>query len=218
MIKVMDVGCFNAMKIKCSTVVLILLLSFQVSGQNQNTVQADQNRPQGQNQGATTKADQGWPRSIDEDSLKKFEPVPAYQLSDSTRQTVIKSSIDPLWPLWQQRSYGFGLKPDRTSIPVVIDAPLQVNSFLQLRTNARSQRRWGCHFMEAYSIFDNISRFTMLIDKHIELDRPVAELYYFGNKYNTSEEGYNWVRIGSDVRGHSYLFSRDRAVFTDPWS
>lgn len=154
-----------------------------------------------------------YPLAAQVDTLKTFEPTTPYQLADTSRQTVFKSSVDPSWPLWEQRSYGYGLKADKTKIPLVIDAPLQVNSFLQLRTNSRMQRRWGYHFLEAYSVFDNISRFTMLMDKHIELGRPVAELYYFGNRYNTSEAGYNWVRIGSDVRGHSFLFSRDQAVF-----
>jgi hypothetical protein len=104
------------------------------------------------------------------------------------------------------------MDPSRIPLPVTVDAPLQVNSMIQLRTDGKYARRWGYHCLEAYSL-DKISRFTLLMDKHVELGRPVAELYYFGDKYTTSEEGYNWLRIGSDVKRHSYMFSRDHAVF-----
>ena len=53
----------------------------------------------------------------------------------------------------------------------------------------------------------------MLVNKHVELGKPVAEMYYYGTVYNHSEDAYNWFRIGSDVRQHSFLFSRDKAVF-----
>ena len=53
----------------------------------------------------------------------------------------------------------------------------------------------------------------MLVNKHVELEKPVAEMYYYGTVYNHSEPAYNWFRIGSDVRNHSYLFSRDKAIF-----
>ncbi len=38
-------------------------------------------------------------------------------------------------------------------------------------------------------------------------------MYYYGTVYNHSPQAYNWLRIGSDVRQHSYLFSRDKAIF-----
>ncbi len=38
-------------------------------------------------------------------------------------------------------------------------------------------------------------------------------MYYYGTVYNHSEDAYNWFRIGSDVKHHSFLFSRDKAVF-----
>ena len=47
----------------------------------------------------------------------------------------------------------------------------------------------------------------------VENEKPVAELYYYGTEYNHSELAYNWFRIGSDVRQHSFLFSRDKAIF-----
>ena len=53
----------------------------------------------------------------------------------------------------------------------------------------------------------------MLVNKHIESDKPVGELYYYSTVYNHSEQAYNWLRLGSDVRLHSFLFSRDKALF-----
>jgi hypothetical protein len=45
------------------------------------------------------------------------------------------------------------------------------------------------------------------------MNRPVAEMYYYGTEYNHSNAAYNWFRIGSDVRQHSFLFGRDEAIF-----
>ncbi len=53
----------------------------------------------------------------------------------------------------------------------------------------------------------------MLVNKHVEEGKPVTEMYYYGTEYNHSALAYNWFRIGSDVRQHSYLFSRDKAIF-----
>ena len=53
----------------------------------------------------------------------------------------------------------------------------------------------------------------MLRKKHVELDKPVAELYYYGTEYDQTDRSYNWIRVGSDVQKHSFLFSRDKAVF-----
>ena len=38
-------------------------------------------------------------------------------------------------------------------------------------------------------------------------------MYYYSTVYNHTEPAYNWLRIGSDVSQHSFLFSRDKAVF-----
>lgn len=85
---------------------------------------------------------------------------------------------------------------------------------IQVRGNEeeRNKKRWGFHVFEGYAR-DDKSRITMLLNKHIEEEKPVAELYYYGTVYNHSNEAYNWFRIGSDVRQHSYLFSRDKAIF-----
>ncbi|MFR6032042.1 MAG: hypothetical protein ACLUKN_02020 [Bacilli bacterium] len=53
----------------------------------------------------------------------------------------------------------------------------------------------------------------MLVNKHVEEGKPVAELYYYGTVYNHQPDAYNWFRIGSDVRQHSFLFGRDKAIF-----
>ena len=71
--------------------------------------------------------------------------------------------------------------------------------------------RWGLHAFEAYAK-DGKSRITMLVNKHVEEDRSLAELYYYGTSYNHHNEAYNWFRIGSDVREHSFMFNRDKAV------
>jgi len=78
--------------------------------------------------------------------------------------------------------------------------------------NEKNMKRWGYHVFEGYAR-DDISRITMLVNKHTEEEKPLAELYYYGSVYGHSEAAYNWFRIGSDVRQHSFMFSRDKAIF-----
>ena len=120
------------------------------------------------------------------------------------------SSPDVKWPLWKQRSYNYGFDIDSVPVPLVFNAPIMTNSTIMVRGSDSSSKRWGLHCFEAYAD-DDISRLTMLVNKHVELRKPVAEIYYFGSGY--AADSYNWVRIGSDIRGHSFLFDRDRAVF-----
>lgn len=85
---------------------------------------------------------------------------------------------------------------------------------IQVRGNdsEKNKKRWGYHVFEGYAK-DDKSRITLLVNKHIEVGKPVAEMYYYSAVYGQQEAAYNWFRIGSDVKQHSYLFSRDKAVF-----
>uniref|UniRef100_UPI00321765C8 hypothetical protein n=1 Tax=uncultured Draconibacterium sp. TaxID=1573823 RepID=UPI00321765C8 len=96
----------------------------------------------------------------------------------------------------------------------VINGILSTPYMLQVRgnKNERNKKRWGFHVFEGYAN-DDMSRMTMLVNKHVEMGKPVAEMYYYGTVYNHSDDAYNWFRIGSDVKQHSFLFSRDKAVF-----
>ena len=85
---------------------------------------------------------------------------------------------------------------------------------IQVRGNAqeRNRKRWGYHVFEGYAS-DDKSRITMLVNKHTELERPVAETYYYSTVYDHSESAYNWFKLGSDVQQHSFMFGRDKAIF-----
>lgn len=85
---------------------------------------------------------------------------------------------------------------------------------IQVRGNTieKNKKRWGYHVFEGYAS-DDKSRITMLVNKHVEEERPVAELYYYNTIWGHSNLAYNWFRIGSDVRQHSFLFSRDKTIF-----
>ena len=72
--------------------------------------------------------------------------------------------------------------------------------------------RWGFHVLEGYAK-DGKSRITLLLNKHDnEEGKPSAELYYYGTAYNHHQNAYNWFKIESDVRSHSFMFSRDKAI------
>jgi len=124
------------------------------------------------------------------------------------------SEVDTTWSKWTHRGYAFGFNPSVTPMYTTVNGILSTPFMIQVRGNAneRNRKRWGYHVFEGFAR-DDKSRITMLVNKHIEEDRPIAEMYYYGTVYNHSEPAYNWFRIGSDVRRHSFMFSRDRAIF-----
>lgn len=126
----------------------------------------------------------------------------------------LNSDFDPLWSKWSNRSYNFGFEPEKTPMFISANGIFSTPYMIQVRGNEieKNKKRWGFHLFEGYAN-DDKSRVTMLVNKHIEYGKPVAEMYYYGTEYNHSEEAYNWFRIGSDVRDHSFMFSRDKAVF-----
>ncbi len=130
------------------------------------------------------------------------------------KRLVLTSDIDTTWAKWKERGYNFGFNSKVTPMYTTVDGILSTPYMIQVRGNEqeKNRKRWGFHVFEGYAS-DDKSRITMLVNKHIELGRPVAETYYYSTVYNHSESAYNWFRIGSDVRQHSFLFGRDKAVF-----
>ena len=142
-----------------------------------------------------------------------------YRLLPGSEQSGYKrvelfSDIDSTWSQWQERGYHFGFDPKQTPMYTNINGIISTPYMVQVRgnQNERNKKRWGLHVFEGYAR-DDKSRITLLVNKHVEIEKPVAEMYYYGTVYNHSEDAYNWFRIGSDVKQHSYLFSRDKAVF-----
>lgn len=129
-------------------------------------------------------------------------------------RVAIRSDIDSTWGMWHHRGYSFGFDPALTPMYTTVDGILSTPYMVQVRgnTDEKNKKRWGYHVFEGYAQ-DDKSRITMLVNKHVEQDKPVAEMYYYGTVYNHSAPAYNWFRIGSDVRQHSYMFSRDQAIF-----
>lgn len=126
----------------------------------------------------------------------------------------LSSDIDTTWSKWNQKGYHFGFNPNLTPMYTTIDGIISTPYMIQVRGNSieKNKKRWGFHVFEGYAS-DDKSRITMLVNKHVEEDRPVAELYYYSPLWGHSNSAYNWFRIGSDVRQHSFLFSRDKAIF-----
>ena len=126
----------------------------------------------------------------------------------------ISSDIDSTWTKWKERGYSFGFNPKVTPMYTTVNGILSTPFMIQVRGNEmeRNKKRWGYHVFEGYAS-DDKSRITMLVNKHVEATLPVAELYYYGTAYNHSEQAYNWFKIGSDVKQHSFMFGRDKALF-----
>jgi len=126
----------------------------------------------------------------------------------------LRSDIDPTWNKWSLRGYNFGFDTSLTPMYTTINGILTTPYMIQVRGNdvEKNKKRWGYHVFEGYAS-DDKSRITLLVNKHIENEKPVAEMYYYGTEYDHSALAYHWFRIGSDVRQHSFLFSRDKAIF-----
>ncbi len=124
------------------------------------------------------------------------------------------SDVDSSWNKWKLRGYNYGFNRELTPMYTYVNGIIATPYMIQVRGNEieKNKKRWGYHVFEGYAR-DDISRITMLVNKHTEEDKPLAELYYYGSVYGHSEAAYNWFRIGSDVRQHSYMFSRDKAIF-----
>lgn len=132
----------------------------------------------------------------------------------AARRLEFASDIDTTWDRWKERGYSFGFDPKVTPMYTTVNGILSTPYMIQVRGNEqeRNRKRWGYHVFEGYAR-DDRSRITMLVNKHVEEGRPVAEAYYYSTVYNHSEPAYNWFKIGSDVRQHSFLFGRDKALF-----
>lgn len=142
-----------------------------------------------------------------------FKVVPGSENSQF-RRSVLRSYVDTTWTRWKERGYNFGFNPAVTPMYTTVDGILSTPYMIQVRGNEfeRNKKRWGYHVFEGYAS-DDKSRITMLVNKHTELEKPVAESYYYSTVYDHSEKAYNWMKIGSDVRQHSFLFGRDKAMF-----
>lgn len=134
--------------------------------------------------------------------------------SSGAYRAQLSSDIDTAWSKWDIRGYNFGFDPALTPMYTTVDGILSTPYMVQVRGNAneRNRKRWGYHVFEGYAT-DDKSRITLLVNKHVEEEKPVAEMYYYGTVYDHSAAAYNWLRIGSDVKHHSYMFSRDKAIF-----
>ncbi|MDF9796818.1 hypothetical protein OKW21_002081 [Catalinimonas alkaloidigena] len=142
-----------------------------------------------------------------------------YRLLDGSENSQQKrvelySDTDSTWSKWDNRGYSFGFNTSLTPMYTNVNGILSTPFMIQVRGNEdeKNKKRWGYHVFEGYAT-DDKSRITMLVNKHVEEDKPVAEMYYYGTVYNHSAPAYNWFRIGSDVRQHSFMFSRDEAIF-----
>lgn len=144
---------------------------------------------------------------------KYYATVPG-SINSAYNRVELLSDIDTTWNNWKLRGYNYGFDPKLTPMYTTVNGILSTPYMIQVRGNEmeRNKKRWGYHVFEGYAK-DDISRITMLVNKHIEEGKPVAEMYYYSSVYGHSEPAYNWFRIGSDVKNHSYLFSRDKAVF-----
>lgn len=149
-----------------------------------------------------------------QEDLNKYILTHPGSEGSALKRIELRSDIDPSWDKWLDRGYAFGFEKEKTPMYTTVNGILSTPYMIQVRGNTyeKNKKRWGFHVFEGFAQ-DDRSRITMLVNKHTEVDKPVAELYYYGTVYNHSNAAYNWFRIGSDVREHSFLFSRDQALF-----
>lgn len=117
---------------------------------------------------------------------------------------------NPRWEGWEQERYKFGMNKYQTPQPTQVGTPLITEGTI-IMAGDTNQMRWGFHAFEAYAK-DGKSRVTLLVNKNEEEGRPLSELYYYSTAYNHTNAAYNYIKVGSDVRQHSFLFGRDKAI------
>jgi hypothetical protein len=146
-------------------------------------------------------------------STAEIQTIPTtINLADTAKRVnVTLNPVNPLWNGWKERRLIFGLKKDSVPVPVKINSQLIVPGTIMAGGSATSMMRWGYHVFEGYAA-DNLSRITMLVNKHTEDEKKVAEMYYYLTEYNHSNAAYGWFKLGSDVKKHSFMFSRDKQV------
>ena len=126
----------------------------------------------------------------------------------ATPVNIINSN--PEWAGWSEERYQFGMNKHDVLEPTRVNSPLISDGTIMMSGNPKNMR-WGFHVLEGYAK-DGKSRITMLVNKHEEEGKPLAELYYYGTAYNHHTEAYNWFKLGSDVKEHSFMFSRDKVI------
>lgn len=128
----------------------------------------------------------------------------AYLLKDSL------SRVDSSWSGWNKYNLQFGITEGNLPVPFV-NKSMGLNYGTVVCLGNTSAMRWGYHVFEGYAE-DEKSRITMLVNKHEEEGKALAELYYYLDKYTHHENAYGYYKIGSDVAQHSFMYSRDKAI------
>ena len=158
--------------------------------------------------------------------LTDINPVVAYEdikmnfKEDSTLLTYIQAedsgititnsanASNPIWTEYDGR-LAFGMNTSTAQVPTINNQQL-VNYGTLITMKKSGQNRWGLHALECYDN-TNYNRITMLTDKHMEYGRKEADLYYYtGASHKNS--AYGFFKLGSDVRNHSFDFSRDEMI------
>lgn len=122
------------------------------------------------------------------------------------------NSLNDFWSKWNGR-LAWGINTSIAPVPVQMNSALFVDGMIITHLNSaldHGNNRHGKHVFEAYDS-DNYSRMTMLLGKHRnDVDnKPSFEQYYYtGTNHNATS--YGNIRIGSDVKNHSFSFSRDK--------
>ena len=133
--------------------------------------------------------------------------------SESYGGGIIENVPNPLNPIWTQWNGRLAFGKDTNTAPVpynVLSEAFIKGTIINYNTGERDFNRWGYHLYEGYSA-DHMKRLTMLIDKHDNefYNKDSAEIYNYTGSDHT-ESSYGNVKIGSDVKYHSFLFSRDK--------
>jgi hypothetical protein len=72
-----------------------------------------------------------------------------------------------LWNGWTERRLIFGLNKENVPVPLKLNSQLIVPGTIMAGGGNTSMMRWGYHVFEGYAA-DNLSRITMLVNKHTE--------------------------------------------------
>ncbi len=121
-----------------------------------------------------------------------------------------QNPVDADNEIWTERMK-FGMDTSTAPVPLKVGGQLLVDgTIIGKNSGTKDKNRHGYHVLETYGK-DNYSRMTVVMDKHNSEgnNKPSAELYHYTGA-NHHAGSYGNMKIGSDVKMHSFCFDRDK--------
>lgn len=130
--------------------------------------------------------------------------------------TIIENAVNASWSGWSETRLQYGLNPAINPVPTINEGQAINKGTMIVGGTETNKMRWGYHCYEGY-MADNLSRVTLLVNKHIIFTRPVTSLYMFLADYQNpgyiphGQLSYGYTQLGCDIFAHGDYVGRDKS-------